>query len=90
MAVEDQNLLPLGNARVAVRGEKQHFNVSAASIISRGRHRVRLLFEGRDGSVAIDLPRVIFWIMTTRFHEQAAAADFAESVKPRSPRRKRS
>ena len=87
---DDHNLLPLGNARVAVRGEKQHFNVSAASIIPRGKHRVRLLFEGRDGSVAIDLPRVIFWGLTTKFHEQAAAADFAEPPKPRSTRRKRS
>lgn len=78
--------LPLGNASITVQGEKRRFRVDTATLTPRGRYRVRLIFSGAEGTVEINLPRQIFWTLTSRLHEQSAAADFAES----KPRRKRS
>ena len=93
MADDSQDtVLPLGNASVVLQpgDEKRRFRVHAAIRTPRGKHRVRLTFEGPQGSVVIDLPRVIFWSLTSRFHEQSAAADLGGPAQPaQHPRRKR-
>lgn len=92
--VEDSqdNLLPLGNASVTLQnGDRRRFRVNAAILTAGGKHRVRLTFEGPQGSVAINLSGVDFWRLTYKFHEESAAVDFGDSKQPgRRPHRKQS
>ncbi len=83
-------VLPLSKAFVSLqRGdETRRFRVHTATLTPRGSHRVRLGFEGAQGSVAIELPRVVFWRLTELFHEQAIGADEAPAKK-RKPRKRR-
>lgn len=78
--------MPLGNASITVHSEKQRFPLETAMLTPRGKHRVRLTLEGPNGSVEINLPRRVFWSLTSRLHEQSASADFGG---PNKPRRKR-
>ena len=91
---EDQpdTLLQLGNAAVVLQagGEERRFKVDTANLTPRGQHSVRLTFQGPHASVAIELPRVVFWRLTTVFHERSAAADFGGAKPGRRPRGKRS
>jgi hypothetical protein len=91
MGNDPQNtVLPLGNASVALQPgcERRRFRVAAAILAPRGRRRVRLTFEGPQGSVTIELPRVAFWRLTALFHERSiAAADLGP--KPPEPQKRR-
>jgi hypothetical protein len=91
---EDQpdTLLPLGNAAVVLQadGEERRFTVDTATLTPRGQHSVRLTFQRPHKSVAIELPRVVFWRLTTVFHQRSAAADFGGAKPGRRRRGKRS
>ena len=84
--------LPLGHATVVLQsgGVKQRFRVETATLTAQGRRRVRLMFEGPCGLVAIDLSRDVFWRVTNLFHDQSTAADFGNPKHPiRRSRRRR-
>ena len=86
------SLLPLGRATVVLQlgGEKRRFRVNAASLrLLPGRRRVCLGFDGPQGSVSIEIPKVAFWRLTASFHERSIAAD-DPGPKQRSTRGKRS
>lgn len=88
---EQDKVLPLGNATVTLENvATRRFRVDTATLTPQGRRRVRLTLTGPAGSVIINLPRAVFWQLTSIFHERAAAADFGEAEqRGRRPRRRR-
>ena len=78
MGDQQDTVLPLGNATVVLQaGEKiRRFRVNSAILATLpNRRRVRLSFEGPRGSVAIEIPKAVFWQLTAVFHEQSTSAD---------------
>jgi hypothetical protein len=77
-------VLQLGNATVVLppAGGPRRFRVDAAILTPRGRRRVRLAFEGPQGSVTIEMPRVTFWMLTSLFHERSIVADAPDAKRP--------
>ena len=71
-------VLPLGNTSVAVtpgRGTRRFRADLAVLTLLPNRRRVRLRFEGPQGAVAVEIPRITFWKLTALFHERSIAAD---------------
>ena len=79
MSDDSQNtILRLRNTTVELQSgnEKKRFRVDSAvfaAIPNRG--RVRLSFDGPRGSVAIEIPRAVFWELSEIFYDRSAAAD---------------
>jgi hypothetical protein len=77
-------VLPLSNASVVLQAgdKKWRFRVHSAILATfPNRRRVRLSFEGPQGSVAIEIPKAAFWQLTAVFHERSTSAD------PKQPRK---
>lgn len=88
---QQQTVLPLGRAAVTLQtGDvARRFRVNAASLRLRpGRRRVRLGFDGPQGSVAIEIPKVAFWRLAALFHERSIAVDKARPKQRRTCRKR--
>jgi len=91
-SMPQDEVLSLGTATVALQpgNETRRFRVHSASFkVLPGRRRVRIWFEGPEGSVAVEMSRTTFWHLTALWHERSIAAD-NPSTKQRPTRRKRS
>lgn len=71
-------VLRLRNTTVELQSgdEKRRFRVDSAvfaAIPHRG--RVRLSFDGPRGSVAVKIPRAVFWELSEVFYDRSAEAD---------------
>jgi hypothetical protein len=71
------DVLPLRNTTVVLHfgDERKRFRVDSAvfaAIPRRG--RVRLSFDGPRGSVAIEIPRAVFWELSEVFYDRSTAA----------------
>jgi hypothetical protein len=66
-------VLPLANSSITMElpSETRRFRVYTATLLSTGKRRVRLRFEGPKGSVILELPLVTFWQLTEVFHERS-------------------
>jgi hypothetical protein len=83
-------ILPLGNTTIVVTGDgTRTFRLETATLLPRGKHRVRLVFEGPEVVVTVNLPRVVFWRITSVLHDASIAGDAAGPKKPtpRTPRK---
>ena len=70
-------IVRLGNAAVVLQhgADTSRFKVHTASLtLLLGRRAVRLRFEGPQGSVTVELSRVVFWQLTAQFHERSIVA----------------
>jgi len=86
MANDPQDaVLPLGNAVLVLHlgGDVRRFRMHSASLKRLPDGRVRLGFEGKQGSAAIAMPKVMFWRITSEFHDRSIAAD-----EPKQPGRR--
>ena len=92
MADDSEPQVPLESPSVTLQnGDRRRFRCERCHL-DRARKAPRVAYvSGPQGSVMIDLTRVEFWRLTSKFHEESAAVDFGDAKQlGRRSRRKRS
>ena len=84
-------MVQLGKATVRVQRGRQTARLSvhtATLAVAPGRQPIRLVLEGRAGSVTIHLSRIAFWRLTGQFHDRSIIADARpDQHQARTPRK---